>query len=124
MSGPQVDKMLLIQFLVRPCMQVSTVQPMDKTTVEVANMKSLSNGSTHRWSVQKFPVFLNLKSSVKSTRWVLALAHTLLKLAFLPKQVMPQFQDRQHDNGEEVTFSVELIVFDYTIAPVFNEAEL
>ena len=28
------------------------------------------------------------------------------------------------DNGEEVTFSVELIVFDYTIAPVFNEAEL
>ena len=27
-------------------------------------------------------------------------------------------------NGEEVTFSVELIVFDYTIAPVFNEAEL
>ena len=123
MAGPQVDKMLLIQFLARPCMQVSTVQPMDKTTVEVANMKSLSNGSTHRWSVQKFPVFPNLKSSVKSTRWVLALAHTLLKLAFLPKQVMPQFHVRS-DNGEEVTFSVELIVFDYTIAPVFNEAEL
>ena len=28
------------------------------------------------------------------------------------------------DNGEEVTFSVELIVFEYTIAPVFNEEEL
>ena len=28
------------------------------------------------------------------------------------------------DNGEEVTYSVELIVFDYTIAPVFDEAEL
>jgi hypothetical protein len=28
------------------------------------------------------------------------------------------------DNGEEVTFSVELIVFDYSIAPVFNEDEL
>ena len=28
------------------------------------------------------------------------------------------------DNGEEVTFSVELIVFEYTIAPVFNEDEL
>ena len=28
------------------------------------------------------------------------------------------------DDGEEVTYSVELIVFDYTIAPVFDEAEL
>ena len=28
------------------------------------------------------------------------------------------------DNGEEVTFSVELIVFDYSIAPIFNEDEL
>lgn len=28
------------------------------------------------------------------------------------------------DNGEEVTFSVELIVFDYSIAPIFNEEEL
>ena len=28
------------------------------------------------------------------------------------------------DNGEEVTYSVELIVFDYSIAPVFNEDEL
>lgn len=28
------------------------------------------------------------------------------------------------DNGEEVTYSVELIVFDYSIAPVFNEGEL
>ena len=28
------------------------------------------------------------------------------------------------DNGEEVTFSVVLIVFDYSIAPVFNEDEL
>ena len=28
------------------------------------------------------------------------------------------------DNGEEVTFSVELIVFDYSIAPVFNDDEL
>ena len=28
------------------------------------------------------------------------------------------------DNGEEVTFSVELIVFEYTIAPVFDEDEL
>ena len=28
------------------------------------------------------------------------------------------------DNGEEVTYSVELIIFDYTIAPDFDEAEL
>ena len=28
------------------------------------------------------------------------------------------------DDGEEVTFSVELIIFDYTIAPDFDEAEL
>ena len=28
------------------------------------------------------------------------------------------------DNGEEVTYSVELIIFDYTIAPAFDEAEL
>jgi len=28
------------------------------------------------------------------------------------------------DEGEEVTFSVELVIFDYTIAPDFNEAEL
>ena len=36
----------------------------------------------------------------------------------------PSCTDPRTDNGEEVTFSVELIVFDYTIAPVFNEAEL
>ena len=30
----------------------------------------------------------------------------------------------QSDNGEEVTYSVELIIFDYTIAPAFDEAEL
>jgi hypothetical protein len=29
-----------------------------------------------------------------------------------------------NDDGEEVTYSVELIIFDYTIAPDFNEAEL
>ena len=88
-------------------------------------MKSLSNGSIHRWSVQKCPVFPNLKSSVKSIRWALALAHILPKLAYLPKQVTTcPLARSQHDNGEEVTFSVELIVFDYTIAPVFNEAEL
>jgi hypothetical protein len=28
------------------------------------------------------------------------------------------------DNGEEVTYSVELIIFDYTIAPAFDESEL
>tara|TARA_B100001142_G_scaffold174264_1_gene173859 strand:- start:818 stop:1528 length:711 start_codon:yes stop_codon:yes gene_type:complete len=28
------------------------------------------------------------------------------------------------DGGEEVTYSVELIVFDYTIAPAFDESEL
>ena len=28
------------------------------------------------------------------------------------------------DDGEEVTYSVELIIFDYTIAPDFNEAEV
>ena len=33
-------------------------------------------------------------------------------------------QPDNEDNGEEVTFSVELIIFDYTIAPVFDEAEL
>ncbi|MCH1423262.1 MAG: hypothetical protein L7U62_07230, partial [Candidatus Poseidoniaceae archaeon] len=32
--------------------------------------------------------------------------------------------DQRSDNGEEVTFSVELIVFDYSIAPIFNEEEL
>ena len=36
----------------------------------------------------------------------------------------PPFVCQRTDNGEEVTFSVELIVFDYSIAPVFNEDEL
>ena len=31
---------------------------------------------------------------------------------------------QRSDNGEEVTYSVELIIFDYTIAPDFDEAEL
>ncbi len=33
-------------------------------------------------------------------------------------------QPDNDDNGEEVTYSVELIIFDYTIAPDFDEAEL
>jgi hypothetical protein len=37
--------------------------------------------------------------------------------------INPLLADNE-DNGEEVTFSVELIVFDYSIAPVFNEDEL
>jgi hypothetical protein len=37
--------------------------------------------------------------------------------------INPLLADNE-DNGEEVTFSVELIVFEYTIAPVFNEDEL
>ena len=37
--------------------------------------------------------------------------------------INPLLADNE-DNGEEVTFSVELIVFEYTIAPVFNEEEL
>ena len=36
----------------------------------------------------------------------------------------PLSQCDRSDDGEEVTFSVELIVFEYTIAPVFNEDEL
>ena len=36
----------------------------------------------------------------------------------------PTCTDQRSDNGEEVTYSVELIVFDYSIAPVFNEGEL
>ena len=36
----------------------------------------------------------------------------------------PPFVCQRTDNGEEVTYSVELIVFDYSIAPVFNEDEL
>jgi hypothetical protein len=36
----------------------------------------------------------------------------------------PSCTEPRTDNGEEVTFSVELIVFEYTIAPVFNEDEL
>jgi hypothetical protein len=36
----------------------------------------------------------------------------------------PPFLCQRTDDGEEVTFSVELIVFDYSIAPVFNEDEL
>jgi hypothetical protein len=36
----------------------------------------------------------------------------------------PFSQCDRSDDGEEVTFSVELIVFEYTIAPVFNEDEL
>ena len=36
----------------------------------------------------------------------------------------PPFVCQRTDNGEEVTYSVELIVFDYSIAPVFNEGEL
>ena len=35
---------------------------------------------------------------------------------------LPQCQ--RSDEGEEVTYSVELIVFDYTIAPAFDETEL
>ena len=31
---------------------------------------------------------------------------------------------QRSDNGEEVTYSVELIIFDYTIAPAFDESEL
>ena len=31
---------------------------------------------------------------------------------------------QRSDDGEEVTYSVELIIFDYTIAPDFDEAEL
>jgi hypothetical protein len=33
-------------------------------------------------------------------------------------------QCTRSDDGEEVTYSVELIIFDYTIAPAFDEAEL
>ena len=33
-------------------------------------------------------------------------------------------QCERSDDGEEVTYSVELIVFDYTIAPAFDESEL
>lgn len=36
----------------------------------------------------------------------------------------PSCTEPRTDNGEEVTFSVELIVFEYTIAPVFDEDEL
>ena len=36
----------------------------------------------------------------------------------------PPFVCQRTDNGEEVTYSVELIVFDYSIAQVFNEDEL
>ena len=36
----------------------------------------------------------------------------------------PLSQCDRSDDGEEVTFSVELIVFEYTIAPVFDEDEL
>jgi hypothetical protein len=36
----------------------------------------------------------------------------------------PPFVCQRTDNGEEVTYSVELIIFDYTIAPAFDEAEL
>jgi hypothetical protein len=36
----------------------------------------------------------------------------------------PSCFDQRSDNGEEVTYSVELIIFDYTIAPDFDEAEL
>ena len=36
----------------------------------------------------------------------------------------PPFVCQRTDNGEEVTFSVELIVFEYTIAPVFDQDEL
>ncbi len=36
----------------------------------------------------------------------------------------PVSQCDRSDEGEEVTYSVELIIFDYTIAPDFNEAEL
>ncbi len=36
----------------------------------------------------------------------------------------PSCFDQRSDDGEEVTYSVELIIFDYTIAPDFDEAEL
>ena len=37
---------------------------------------------------------------------------------------LPFCFDQRSDDGEEVTYSVELIIFDYTIAPAFDEAEL
>ena len=37
---------------------------------------------------------------------------------------LPVCFDQRSDDGEEVTYSVELIIFDYTIAPDFDEAEL
>ena len=37
--------------------------------------------------------------------------------------INPLLADNE-DDGEEVTYSVELIIFDYTIAPAFDEAEL
>ena len=36
----------------------------------------------------------------------------------------PPIVCQRSDNGEEVTYSVELIIFDYTIAPAFDESEL
>ena len=39
-------------------------------------------------------------------------------------EVSPSPQCQRSDDGEEVTYSVELIVFDYTIAPAFDESEL
>ena len=36
----------------------------------------------------------------------------------------PTCTNQRSDEGEEVTYSVELIVFDYTIAPAFDETEL
>ena len=36
----------------------------------------------------------------------------------------PSCLNQRSDEGEEVTYSVELIIFDYTIAPAFDEAEL
>lgn len=37
---------------------------------------------------------------------------------------LPTCPNQRTDDGEEVTYSVELIIFDYTIAPAFDEAEL
>jgi hypothetical protein len=37
---------------------------------------------------------------------------------------LPTCPNQRTDDGEEVTYSVELIIFDYTIAPSFDEAEV
>jgi len=122
----QADKMLLIPFLAQQCMPVSTVRQMAKTTVV---------SGAHEVVVEWFnSSMVGAEVSGLSESEIISQIDSMgagLGAYSAEIGVSAEAGTRHHfpgcsrsDNGEEVTFSVELIVFEYTIAPVFNEDEL